>query len=80
MNSRRRSRWPRRRRGVNVNDGPALDGVCRELGIGRMQIAESAGPPLTLGVDVRSGRKQDVDHRATPRRSGEVNRRDRSAR
>jgi hypothetical protein len=24
------------RRGVNVNDGPALDGVCRELGIGRI--------------------------------------------
>jgi hypothetical protein len=24
------------RRYVNVNDGPALDSVCRELGIGRM--------------------------------------------
>ena len=55
------------RRGVNVNDGPTLDGVRRKLGIGRMQIAKSARPPLALGVDVRSGRKQDVDHRATPR-------------
>jgi hypothetical protein len=54
-------------RGMNVHDGPALDGIRRELGIGGMQPAESARPPLASRVDVRTGGKQHVDHRATPR-------------
>jgi hypothetical protein len=52
---------------MNVHDGSALDGVLRELGIGRVQEAESARPPLALGIGVRTGGKQHVDHRATPR-------------
>ncbi len=42
-------------RGMNVHDGPALDGIRRELGIGGIQPAESARPPLAPRVDVRTG-------------------------
>ncbi len=51
---------------MNIHDGSPLDGVIRELGIGRVQEAESTRPPLALGIDVRAGGKQHVDHRAAP--------------
>lgn len=69
---------PKPRRGVNVHDGPAVDGILGKLEIGNVQKAESACPPPTLGIDIGPRGKQQIDHFAAPRWSGRANRTARS--
>ena len=52
------------RRGVDVDHGPALDRVVRQLGRNPVEQTKAAGPPAALGVKVGTGGDERVDHLA----------------
>ena len=52
------------RRGVDVDHGPALDRVVRQLGRNPVEQTKAAGPPAALGVKVRAAAIERVDHLA----------------
>ena len=55
---------PQPGRGVNVDDGAALDQPSGLFGIRVVQHTEAAGPPVAAGVDVRAEFQQRLDRRA----------------
>src|SRR5688572_9968424 len=48
--------------GVNIHYGPVLDGIRGQARLSIVQETEAAGPPAALGIDVRAGFEQHVEH------------------